>query len=475
MAWAPGRLDRSRSAKLAVISFCLALSYFTLRAATTGDRVQRDEVIVDTDIIHLLQTGHLPEPATYSVGNGYAILSGMVLSIMDLGYPALELLSPALGALAVGVFTLIALGFVRQLRSPAGPWVALGFPASLLVFGGFTLRIAETTHKKFTFVLVYLTLLAAFRHFDPSPTDGRWRGLFVGVASAVALFNHVWAVIYGMAAILAQFPSRITRRRAIIGGAIPLVVAYVLPVHLPTAGLNVQYARLFVTGILGGEITTIRVMDVGGIPGWPPISVAGLSFSSWFVYASGMFAVAAIAGVAGLHALASLRDDPSPFARFYVVVGAWFAVLVAVMLVANDLATFRRVIVIPGSIGVLYALHALSTTGHLSERRRRLAMTAVVAVLLLGSVLAIPRAVLDGDPAPYDYYAEDNEVAKFEWWLTHAPAESCLQTHQFVDLTASQLVWGAEREGRAVAVPYDPSANVVYASGSEAFLSCSTG
>lgn len=464
----------ARTVKLTAISFLVTLSYFMLRAGVTADRVQRDEVLVIYDLSFIVRFDRLPEPASYGVGNGYALLTGVLLDVLDYGYPALELLSPVVGACVVGVITLCAVAIVREVRPRVGPWVAIGFPASLLVFAGFTVRIAETTHKKYTFALTFVALLVTFVHYRKNMTDDRIRLLFMGLVSSIALFNYVWAIVYGFVAILAQFTTSIPRLRAVLGGGTPLVVAYVLPVYLPTAWLNVDYTQIFITLLRGKHVASIRILDVGGITDWPVVQVLGVPVSTWFVYAYGIFAVAVVAGLAGIHALSRFRDEPTPFVRFYTVIGLWFTFVIGMMLVAGDLATFRRVLVIPGAVGVTYALYTLSlpSTDVLTERRKRIAMQAIIIVLLVGSVLAIPRAVLDGGLAPYDYYAEENEVSKFEWWDDHAPLVNCLQTHQFVDLTASQMVWGIDRVQRTTAVPYDPRNHVVYESGPEAFLSC---
>lgn len=467
----PGRA-RSRSVKATVVSFCLALSYFALRTATTGDRVQRDEVYVVDDVLNVVEFGHLTEPAHYSVGNGYAVVAGVLLELGGYEYSRLELLSPLLGALFVGVLTLAGVCFVWQADVRTGPWVAIGFPAALFTFAGFTIRVAESSHKKLTYTLVFVSFLLAYTLHRTAATDRRWRLLFVGFASGVALFNYVWAIVYGMAASAGQFLLGLPRRRVLVAGGIPLVVAYVIPVHLPTGDLNIHYTRNVFYLLRGVEMGSGRALGGGGIAAWPPLTVAGVSVSSWFVYASGVFVVGVVAGVGWLHALYRLRHDAPPLARFYVGVGAWFGALAVTMLVVGDVTTLRRIIVLPGGLGVIYALDALGTTSRLTADRRRVLLTAVVVVLLLGSALATPRGILDGGGAPYDYYADEHEIRKFEWWGAHAPVEGCLRTHQFVDLTLSRLVWGLDRPGGVQGVPFDPGESVVYSSGREAVLSC---
>ncbi len=463
---------RARTVKGLAMTFCFCLTYFMLRLATTSNRVQRDEIIVVTDIIYVVEYGFLPEPAGYGAGNGYAVLSGVILELLGAGNPALEYLSPVIGAIVVTALTGIVVAIVREVSPDVGQWVAFSVPLSAFVFAAFTHRIAESTHKKFTFTLAFTALLVAFIHYRKNMTDVRWRVLFVGVVSSIAVFNYVWTIIYGMVAILAQLPTSIDRDRALLAGGIPLVVAYVLPVTLPTTRLNIYYTTYFISLFQGQEGGGQRLIETGGISAWPTVTIGGVSFSSWFVFSSGVFVVAAIAGLAGLYALYRYRRCSPPFASFYVVLGTWFALLVGIMLGAGDIATFRRLLVIPGTIGVAYALYVLSSTDILTERRKNVLMASILVVLFVGSMLAIPRAVLDGGTAPYDYYAEENEVHKFEWWNEYAPLENCLNTHQFVDLTASQMVWGLDRPGRAVATPYDPTMDVVYRSGTEAFLSC---
>lgn len=462
----------SRTLKAVGISFCLAVSYFMLRTAVTSDRMQRDEIYVAGDLFRVVRTGHLTEPAAYAAGQGYQAVVGVLLGVLGGGYPSLELLSPVVGVLAVGLMTLVAVGLVRRLGSPAGPWVAVAFPATLFVFAGFTVRLAESSHKTYTFSLVFVCLLTAFRCCTSSRREGRWRVLFALAVGSIALFNYVWAVAYGGAVVVALFMSDLPRDRILVLAAVPPVVAYGLPIHLPTGGINLQYVARLLTGRSGsgGQV----VGDVG-IYAWPPISVAGTTVSSWFLYTAGIFLVALIGAAAGLHALANLRTEASRFARFYTGVGVWFAVLAGTLLAAGDLPTFKRVLVIPGGVGVVYALHTASVSDYLSPRRRRIALTILVILLVLGAALAIPRGVLDGDPAPYDYYAEDSEKEKFEWWLDHQsspdPERTCLRTHQFVDLTASHLVWGLQ-QGGIEPIEYEPRMSVVYASSSEAVLTC---
>lgn len=468
MAWASRGQVRSRATKAVGISVCLSISYFMLRAATTANRMQRDEIYVSDDLLRVIETGHLTEPAGYGAGNGYPVITGTVLEVLGGDYSALELISPFLGAVAIGLATVIAVALLRQLDSASDPWVAIAFPATMFVFGGFTIRLAESSHKTYTYSLVFLGLLAAFSCYPIAKNDGRWRLLFLVFTSGIALFNYVWALAYGMSIVLVLTLSGLPRDRVAVLGGIPPVVTYILPVYLPTGRINVRY----IAKLTGQDVAEPDVVGEVGIAAWPAVTVSGVSFSSWYVFSAGVFVVALIAGIAGLHALWRVRADSPPIARFYVGVGVWFGLLAGAILAAGDLATFKRVIVIPASIGVLYALHTLSVTQVLTPRRRRLAMTAVVIVILAGAIVAIPRAVLDGDPAPYDYYADDNEIAKFEWWAEHAPAESCLRTHQFIDLSASHLVWGLERPGGAQPIPYDPRTSIVYTSGRESFLSC---
>lgn len=467
-----GTRDRHRplTLKAVGISVSLALSYFMLRMAVTPDRMQRDEIYVGGDLLRVVETGHISEPAGYAAGQGYTAIVGVLLGVVGGEYPALEFLSPTVGVVGVAIMTLVAVALLRDLDSRAAPWAAIGVPATLFVFAGFTVRLAESSHKTFTFSLVFLGLLAAFRCYTTGGSGDRWRGLFVAFVATIAAFNYIWAVAYGGAAILAMFLSGLPRQKVLVIGAVPPVVAYGLPLHLPTGGINLQYLRSILTRAPGdgGQV----VGDVG-ISAWEPITVAGATVSSWYLYTLGVVVVAVIGAAAGVHALARLHDDSPALARFYTGVGVWFACLAGGLLAAGDLATFKRVIVIPGAIGVLYALHTLSVTPSLTPRRRRIALNVIVLILVVGAVLGVPRGVLDGDPAPYDYYAEESEKAKFEWWLANDPPNrTCLRTHQFVDLTTSHLVWGLERRGGVEPIEFEPRMSIVYASSQEAFLTC---
>lgn len=463
---------RVRTRKVAGTAILVGLSYFLLRHATTANRVQRDEVYVIDDVLHLLAAGSLPEPAAYAAGNGYALLTGIHLTVAGGTYGSLELLSPVLGALVVGCLTLIAIGIVRQFDPDLQTVAAAAFPATVFIFAGFTIRIAESSHKKYTFLLVFLALLLVARRYTDPATDRRWRLLFVAVVASIAVFNYIWGIVYGLAAILALTRAGIPQFRSVVGGSVPMVVAFVLPVHLPTASPNVRYVHILVRSLQGQDPRPGLAVGEVGISAWPAVAVGGVSVSSWFVFTAGVFVVAGVAGLGGIHAVARWRRDDPPFARFYTIVGLWFAALGGGLLVAGDIPTFKRVIVIPGTIGVLYAGHVVGGSPRLSDDRRRQVLALLVVVLLCGSVLAIPRAVLDGEPAPYDYYADDDEEAKFEWWERYGPQPTCLQSHQFIDISLSYIVWGLDRPGGVRPVPSTPTGTVVYRSGPEAFLSC---
>ncbi|WP_135664236.1 hypothetical protein [Halorhabdus rudnickae] len=388
---------------------------------------------------------------------------------------------------------------------------------AIFVFGGFIFRIRETSHKTFTFTFVFLGLYAIYRLLEDD-SDPRF-AVVAGVALfAVSFTNFIWGVIYGGAIVAALFLSRRTGLRYGSLSLIPLIGA-VVATRLSTTRITIPYFENTILGPLqslfsgaddgghkdsapeqtptpteqqptpteqtpgGGQSAdgpTVEMLDRPGlfqsgsrsalnnINDWP--SVAGVS--SWFIAVAGIFVVAGLSAASlALAAVSFFRRRSTPLGKLFLAVSIALGSATVVLYVVGDFATLKRTIVVPGILGTLYWTWMLSQDrlpeelGVLSHRRDTVLKVTFV-VLLLGSILAVPRATLDEQLTPYDMYADRADQSKIEW--AGEFGSDCVQTHQQLDdVIAAKLDTSPIHP-----VPYRASDHLVYDAGGPAILTC---
>ncbi|TVT94772.1 hypothetical protein [Haloferax volcanii] len=469
--------SKMRTTKVLISVVSVSISYFMLLSAFHPNRVTSDENYVVNDLFVLLDTGHLSEPAAYWNGNAYQFISVTLLRVTGLNHADLELLSPLIGSLVVGLFAVVGVLVARYYVPQGQVWAGIVTPAAVMIFGGYVLRLTESTHKRFTFTLILLVYLLVARQLSKSRQTRKPYLLILGFLLAISLFNVVWSLIYGFVAFLVLAVSKFSTGRVVAGASLVAAVSFTLSEYLPTMRIPWRYPRQILAAFLVTSPSTSASGSAGFASGmiasWEPITLVGFTFSSWFLFSSGIFFVIVVSGVVYIRAFSVVLRNwfLSAIETFYLGLSTWFLGLSAVLLVMGDVATFKRLIVLPGVFSCLYAVYLLFDSSWISPRTRRVALSVLVCGLLVGSALAIPRATLDGDPSPYDYYADQSQTSKFVWYDSYGGSDPCLRSHEFVDPYLSAEVFGPDRPNAEPSEVHRFESRV-YSSGGDAYLTC---
>jgi hypothetical protein len=524
--------ERTRLGKLLISTIALIFTYLVWIAAYFPYRVTNDETYVFPDLHTLVEQAHL-EQANYFSGIGYQLVTTVLLRVTGVSLRDLQLLNPVVATLVFA--TLISVCYVVYRHAATNPywWGFAPVPLAFFVFGGYVNRIRESTHKGYTqallFVGLYLTyrILRDERHDDGA--DLKFYVLLIAVSGTITLFNYVWGFVYAALFAALLFQHRSLRRRAVVMAAVMNPTALLVPFLHPAIRIHSRFKQLpsVVMGFLTqidpfragessdasqggastgaanetsqGNVSTGRAQSQSAaqegastagvlakptdrISQWPSLTVPGTEYtiSAWFVYTAGIFGVALLTLLSILDVCRRFYRRNQLRASEQLMGGIWvyFGVLSVVLLALGNVNTFRRVIVVPGVFGVVYWASALSNRGRswpvlqrIAPRRRTL-LTILLVFLLVSSVLAASRTLLNGGTAPYDIYADENEVEKIEWIDSHtqstALSTSCLRTHQEKDGHLSAKILGHRRNP----VRARPPTNTVYSSGPQGRISC---
>lgn len=468
-----------REWKVLVISACFYLIYSALLAIQLPIRATTDEMNPLIDIHHLFELGSKQGVFEYMNGSAYQTGMTAILRILGLSPTDTEVLSPIIGAIAMGAISLILWIMYRE-SAPNRPWWgAIAFLPVLVVIPGFVNRLRETSHKSFTFSLVFIGLLLAFWAVQTRP-DWRRYTLVLIVVSAISTFNYIWGLVYG---ILIASIYIFSGSRHLTVSVFPPILSFLIPNNLPTVLVEKGYFVGITTtllgssgGVEGGEETG---SSAGGlIGGWPLLDLGVFSISSWFIWASGVFFVAALTLGANLHAIASYikLQSVNALGKLLLVVSIYSGVVTFVLLLAGDIATVKRMIILPGLLGVVYVSAQLATSTAISGSPQPFesinfstALVVLAILLIIFAGVGLPRVMLDGHQKPIDVYATDNEVAQVDWMAEQGPG--CLSGIGRID-----NILGAKTTGQSLRVvdSLDLRSNVVYSSGENGVVVCET-
>lgn len=511
-------LSKIQIEKLLASTIALIFAYLVWIAAYFPYRVTNDETYVFPDLHTLFEHAHL-EQANYFSGIGYQLLTTLLLRTTGVSLTDLQVLNPVVATVVFAILLSVCCVIYQQATIDPPWWGFIPVPLTFFVFGGYINRIRESTHKGYTYALLFVGLYLTHRilreeqHGDGA--DRKFYALLVAVSGAITLFNYVWGFLYAALFAALLFQQRSLRLRAVILAAIMNLTAVLVPVLTPTLQIHSRFKQLpsVVTGFLsqlspfradgsssevsgGGastgaaqsqaDTTQDNAAQAGAlakptdrVSQWPSLTTLGTDYtiSTWFVYTAGIFGVA-------LLTLLSISDVLRRYCRRRqlqvserVMGGVWiyFGVLSVVLLALGNVNTFRRVIVVPGVFGVLYWAVALSDhrrTWPVLQRlvpRRQILLKILIVCLVVSSALAANRTLLNGGSAPYDIYADENEVAKFEWIQSNTRTSTdCLRTHQGKDGHLSAKILGHRRNPIQARLLMD----TVYSSGSRGQVSC---
>ncbi|NHN65058.1 hypothetical protein G9463_17365 [Haloarcula sp. JP-Z28] len=475
-------MARRRTLKILTIATAVLSLFLTLRWRAFGLRIAADENNVIRDIQTIVINGSLEPPTQYISGNSYQIMAGTILELFGFdNWLALDWIAPIIGLISFSTICLITINFFRN-SDDKMVWAAMFTPLVLWSFSGFVNRLTEATHKPFTHLIVFLLLYLAYRIGTSNRSQTRLLLVFSFLAVMLSTYNYVWATIYSTVALAVLFLTKGLEHQALTRNTVTAISLFCtvlfIPLTLPTTTLHIRYFRQFVYAAYstfgsGTNTEPPSGSGEGSLAGWPTVDVFGAEISMWFIHVSGIIVSTLVAVLAGIIVVVTIarRSDDQRFSRLYLAVGLMFTILVAAIVAAGDIATLKRVIILPALIGVLYTVHYFHRSVTISSRQRNLLLSALFICLLFTAPLALPRALTNGEIAPTDTYADDGQVSKIEWY--HQYPSDCLLTHSELDYRVSGKLSGLDPVATNAGGPANETDTVVYTAGEDNVLSCS--
>jgi hypothetical protein len=138
-------------------------------------------------------------------------------------------------------------------------------------------------------------------------------------------------------------------------------------------------------------------------------------------------------------------------------------------IIKGDIPSIKRIAVLPSSFGVL-AFTALAVDEKRGFKRtwmqRRHIIPSLIIILLMTSMLAVPRIAADGGVSPLDKYASESETAEADW--AYEFGSDCLLADDVLSGRVPHL-----RHGHRLPVGDSKYKAIVYNSG-DTQLSCTS-
>lgn len=468
-------LDR-RGLKVLLSSSFVIIAAFMSYPGLFGRRTRGDEANLALDIHHLIREGSKTE---FIYGNGQAFLTFVptILHVLGLPYSATNALSPFIAALCLSVI----LTFLYIIyRGESGDWLGIvPIAAGFFSFAGFIGVLLETSHKVYIHTIVFMILYLTWR-FYRKWDDGRQTGLLVGLLSVLSFFNIFWAMIYSAIFVLALLlegvvAERIRDLRILL--LFPALTILTIVFYFPTVtraplALLVRLRWLFE----GSATPSTSAASAGGlITGWPMVVVFGNELSVWFIYTAGIFVIGAISAVTFFIAIFRIaRRESKPFDRLLIIVLSTFGMILLGLAGAGTLPAFRRLLVFPGIVGLMYWMV------YVSEKRESLSSpnyhtilaVATVAIICTSAVLAVPRLTSNGHNTPYDHFSDEADISRVGFALQNQQSD-CLISSEEQEQNIAKVVFGKPLSLERPIPPPDLSTyDKVYSSKAESGLYC---
>jgi hypothetical protein len=472
----PERGSDKRGAKLLASASFVIIASFMAYPGFFDRRARGDEANLALDIYQLLREGATVE-FSYGAGQAYFTFIAVVLRLLGLPYDATNALSPFIAGVCLS--SMVAFLYFIY-RGESGDWVGvIPIAAGFFPFAGFIGILSETSHKALIHAIVYMSLYLTWR-FYRRENDSRLVYLLIGSLCAVSFFNIYWGVIYSGMFVLALLIEGITSRRihelralpAIPALTILTIVAYLPTVTKPPLIILVRVRRLF------GESTTPSTSAASAgtfISDWGALTVFGIDISVWFLYTAGIFVIGVLSAVAFAIAFSRLaRRKSNPSDRLLVIVLSTFGVILVGMAAAGSLPAFRRLLVFPGIVGLVFWMV------YISEKRNSLSSpnihtvltVATVAIIATSAIVAVPRLAPDGHNNPYDKFNDQADISRIEFALENQQSD-CLVSTEDRERNVARVVFGQPLDLKRPIPPPTPSTHSkVYSSKTEAALYC---
>lgn len=435
----------TRGIKLLISSSFIIIAAFMIYPGFFSRRTRGDEANLAIDIYRLLREGSVLD-FVYTNGQAFLTFVPTVLRVLGLPYSATNVLSPFIAALCLSSMVAF-LYFVY--RGESGDWLGIiPITAGFFPFAAFIGVLSETSHKAFIYTIVLMSFYLTWK-FYRKEYDRRQLILLVGILCVLSFINVFWAMIYSAVFIFALIVEGVVGERINeLNFFMILPVATVLTIILffPTVSntidaLYVRVVRLFAESTTS---STSTVSAGGLISEWPTIHIFNYGFSAWFLYTIGIFIIGVLSAgafVIAIHRL--MRRETRPMDKLLAVILPIFGLIMLGMLGAGSLPAFRRLMVFPGIIGLLYWMSYLSRyrDSISSPNRYTIIAIATVAIICISAFVAIPRLTPDGHNNPYDKFSDDSDISRISFALQNQYSE-CIFSSNENDINTAKVVFG---------------------------------
>lgn len=465
----------SRIAKIISINFLVAVSYFLLLEASLPFRATFDEREPAVDIHTILSSGGITGIFEYSNGNLHQIYLSELILITGVPYMSTsEFISPIIAAIVISVLVFSIYEILNELSPNTNGdalWVALFIP-SIFVFGGVLIRFIETSHKSLTYAVVFIGIYLSTK-FVRRPNI-RTSVLFLLIIISLPLYNYIWAIVYGPILLFPALASTDYIKQLGEYAIILILVSFSVATYLPTVFHNTRYFKVTVLlpliSMLQGANTTQTATKTGSLIGeWPSIIVLGTPISVWFIYTIGILIVGLLTIEMSIKTLLqTLQKKATPAEILTLSIISYSGIITVSLAAAGDIPTMKRTIFIPGIFaGGLWFIQKWNREQPDGLSRTQLFSIGVSILLIVASILAVPRVAIDGHNKPIDRYVDQNEIEKIQWLSSHGDSQ-CLKTHGNLDPAVSAKVTGEIIQP----TPYKQGDTIVYSGGRNAQLTC---
>lgn len=437
----------TRGIKLLTSSLFIIITAFMTYPGFFSRRTRGDEANLAIDIYRLLHEGSITD-FIYSNGQAFPAFVSTILNILGLSYDATNELSPFIAALCLSSMVAF-LYFVY--RGESGDWLGvIPITAGFFPFAAFIGVLSETSHKAFIYTIVLMSFYLTWR-FYRKEYDSRQLILLVGILCVISFINVFWAMIYSAVFIFALIVEgvvggRINELRSFM--ILPVATALTIILYFPTVSstidaLYIRMVRLFAES----TTTSTSTVSIGGlISKWPTIHIFNHDFSAWFLYTSGVFIISILSAGAFIIAIYRLmRGRTRPIDKLLSIIFPTYSLIMLGMLGAGSLPAFRRLMVFPGIIGLLYWM------SYLTENRKPISSPnfhtiiaiATVAIICMSAFVAIPRLTPDGHNNPYDKFSDDSDISRVSFAFQNQYSE-CIFSSNDNDIDTAKIVFGKQ-------------------------------
>jgi hypothetical protein len=465
----------TRGIKLLISSTFIIIASFMIYPGFFSRRTRGDEANLAIDIYRLLQEGSV---LNFSYGHGQAFLTFVttILNILGLPYSATNELSPFIAALCLSAMVAF-LYFVY--RGESGDWLGvIAITAGFFPFAAFIGVLSETSHKAFIYTIVLMSFYLTWQ-FYRKEYDGRQLVLLVGILCVLSFINVFWAMVYSGTFIFALIVEgvvggRINELRSFM--ILPATTVLTIILFLPTVPNTFDVLYVRVKRLFAESTTTSTTVSTGGlISEWPTMHIFSYEISMWFLYTVGIFIIATIsAGAFTIAIYRLMRGKTRPIDKLLTVIFPIFGLIMLGMLGAGSLPAFRRLMVFPGVIGLLYWMSYLSRNRNpiSSPNRYTIIAIATVAIICLSAFIAIPRLTPDGHNNPYDKFSDDSDISRVSFALQNQYSE-CLFSSNNNDINTAKVVFGKQPPfERPLPSPDSDTYHKIYSSDTNNALFC---